>query len=37
MSVEEAVTKVIRKERILYHSSGGERTSIVISAKRNGT
>jgi hypothetical protein len=33
MSVEEAVTRVIRKARIL-ESPGGKRISIVISAER---
>ena len=37
MSVEEAVTRVIQKERILGQSPGGERTSTVTSAERNGT
>jgi hypothetical protein len=37
MSVEEAITMVIQKARILSQSSGEGRTSIAISAKRKGT
>jgi hypothetical protein len=37
MSIEEAVTRVIQKARILSQSPGGGRTSIAISVKRNGT
>jgi hypothetical protein len=37
MSMEEAITRVIRKARIFGQSPEGGRTSIAISAERNGT
>jgi hypothetical protein len=37
MSVEEAITGVIRNVRILDQSPEEKRTSIAISAERNGT
>jgi hypothetical protein len=37
MSVEEAITGVIRKVIILCQSQGGGKTSIAISAERKGT
>jgi hypothetical protein len=37
MSVEEVITWVIRKARILSQSPGGGRTSIATSAERKGT
>jgi hypothetical protein len=37
MSVEEAITGVIRKARIFCQSPGGGKTSIALSAERKGT
>jgi hypothetical protein len=37
MSVEEVITGVIQKARILGQSPRGGKTSIAVSAKRKGT